>query len=145
MIIAQVFLATPIVNTIIGQRDRVLDIPGTMDRGEVLLVNLKRADHLGFSRDRARLIGNLLVNAFFNAALARQADTSRPFYVYIDEAYDYLSKDIETARKVGARRGKPVILRVDAATMHGQGFKFFVSANGVWLTHAVPPDYLARA
>jgi hypothetical protein len=90
------FLATPIINTIIGQRDRVLDIQSTMDRGEVLLVNLKRADHLGFSRDRARLIGNLLVNAFFNAALARQADTSRPYYVYIDEAYDYLSKDIES-------------------------------------------------
>jgi hypothetical protein len=90
------FLATPVVNTIIGQRDRVLDIQGAMDRGEVLLVNLKRADHLGFSRDRARLIGNLLVNAFFNAALGRKADRSRPFYLYIDEAYDYLTKDIES-------------------------------------------------
>jgi hypothetical protein len=90
------FLATPIINTIIGQRDRVLDVQGMMERGEVLLVNLKRADHLGFSRDRARLVGNLLVNAFFNAALARRADTSRPFYLYIDEAYDYLTKDIES-------------------------------------------------
>jgi putative RNA 2'-phosphotransferase len=36
----------------------------------------------------------------------------------------HLSKDVETARKVGARRGKPVILQVDAGKMHGAGFKF---------------------
>ena len=104
------FLATPVVNTIIGQRDRVLDIQGTMDRGDVLLVNLKRADHLGFSRDRARLIGNLLVNALFNAALARRAEASRPFYLYIDEAYDYLSKDIESILDQTRKFGLHVVL-----------------------------------
>ena len=56
----------------------------------------------------------------------------------------HLSKDMETARKVGARRGKPIILQVDAGTMHGQGFKFFLSVNGVWLTDAVPAVFLTR-
>ena len=56
----------------------------------------------------------------------------------------HLSKDTETARKVGARRGKPIILQVDARKMHGQGFKFFLSVNGVWLTESVPADYLTR-
>jgi putative RNA 2'-phosphotransferase len=56
----------------------------------------------------------------------------------------HLSKDMETARKVGARRGKPVILQVHAGEMHGQGFKFFVSDNGVWLTVSVPALFLAR-
>jgi putative RNA 2'-phosphotransferase len=56
----------------------------------------------------------------------------------------HLSKDVETARKVGARRGKPVILKVDAGRMHRDGHKFFLSANGVWLTDRVPPDYLSR-
>ncbi len=56
----------------------------------------------------------------------------------------HLSKDVETARKVGARRGKPVILKVDARQMHREGHKFYLSANGVWLTHAVPPGYLSR-
>ena len=51
----------------------------------------------------------------------------------------HLSKDVETARKVGARRGKPVILKVDAGRMHRDGHTFFLSANGVWLTDAVPP------
>ena len=56
----------------------------------------------------------------------------------------HLSKDVETACKVGARRGKPVILRVDAGKMHGQGFKFFLSVNGVWLTDSVPVAFLTR-
>lgn len=56
----------------------------------------------------------------------------------------HLSKDVETAQRVGARRGKPVILRVDAGLMHRDGHKFFVSANGVWLTDFVPPGYLSE-
>ena len=56
----------------------------------------------------------------------------------------HLSKDVETARKVGARRGKPVILTVDAGRMHRDGHKFLLSVNGVWLTESVPPDYLTR-
>jgi len=56
----------------------------------------------------------------------------------------HLSKDLETARKVGARRGKPVILHVDAGRMHREGHKFLLSANGVWLTDTVAPAYLTR-
>jgi putative RNA 2'-phosphotransferase len=51
---------------------------------------------------------------------------------------------VETARKVGARRGQPVILQVDAGGMHAAGFKFFLSANGVWLTDSVPAAFLVR-
>jgi putative RNA 2'-phosphotransferase len=56
----------------------------------------------------------------------------------------HLSKDVETARKVGARRGKPIILQVDARKMHDAGFKFFLSANVVWLTDTVPSTFLMR-
>jgi putative RNA 2'-phosphotransferase len=56
----------------------------------------------------------------------------------------HLSRDEETARKVGARRGKPILLKVDAGRMHAEGFTFFVSVNGVWLTDAVPSRFLAR-
>ncbi|MBK1660849.1 RNA 2'-phosphotransferase [Paracraurococcus ruber] len=56
----------------------------------------------------------------------------------------HLSPDIETATKVGARRGKPAILEVDAAAMAADGHVFFRSENGVWLTEAVPPSYLLR-
>lgn len=56
----------------------------------------------------------------------------------------HLSATVETARTVGARRGKPVLLHVDAAAMAGAGHAFQVSANGVWLTASVPPEYLHR-
>ncbi len=54
----------------------------------------------------------------------------------------HLSKDVETAVRVGSRRGKPVVLAVAAGKMAGDGFRFFVSANGVWLVDCVPPEYL---
>ncbi len=55
----------------------------------------------------------------------------------------HLSADLDTALKVGARRGKPVVLTVDAAAMNRDGHVFRVSANGVWLAAAVPPGYLS--
>src|SRR5213076_1215493 len=55
----------------------------------------------------------------------------------------HLSKDVETARKVEARRGEPVVLKVDAGGMHRAGHTFSLSGNGVWLTDAVPPDYVS--
>lgn len=55
----------------------------------------------------------------------------------------HLSRDVDTASRVGSRRGKPVILKIDAASMHSAGLLFFCSANGVWLTDHVPPQYIS--
>lgn len=55
----------------------------------------------------------------------------------------HLSLDIATANRVGGRRGEPVILKIAAASMHADGFRFFCSANGVWLTEQVPPQYIS--
>jgi putative RNA 2'-phosphotransferase len=54
----------------------------------------------------------------------------------------HLSKDVETARKVGMRHGRPVIFAIAAADMHQAGFTFYCSDNGVWLVDEVPPQYL---
>jgi putative RNA 2'-phosphotransferase len=54
----------------------------------------------------------------------------------------HLSPDRETALKVGRRYGRPVVLRIKAGEMQREGFEFFVSANGVWLTGHVPARYL---
>lgn len=54
----------------------------------------------------------------------------------------HLSKDRETAIIVGSRRGKPEILSINAPKMHQDGFKFYVSENGVWLTDHVPAEYI---
>ncbi|WP_411081682.1 RNA 2'-phosphotransferase [Streptomyces sp. cmx-18-6] len=54
----------------------------------------------------------------------------------------HLSPDRETATRVGARRGRPLVLTVDAGAMHRAGHVFRVSANGVWLADSVPPQFL---
>ena len=54
----------------------------------------------------------------------------------------HLSADIETAKKVGARRGKPLILTIRTEAMHESGHSFYLSANGVWLTDAVPAQFI---
>ncbi|MET9423168.1 MULTISPECIES: RNA 2'-phosphotransferase [unclassified Streptomyces] len=54
----------------------------------------------------------------------------------------HLSPDRETATRVGARRGRPVVLSVHAGALHRAGHVFRVSANGVWLTASVPPRFI---
>jgi putative RNA 2'-phosphotransferase len=54
----------------------------------------------------------------------------------------HLSADTETARNVGTRYGKPVIFKIDTGAMLAENFKFYVSANGVWLVEEVPPEFL---
>ena len=56
----------------------------------------------------------------------------------------HLSIAIETANSVGSRHGKPVILSINARAMHQAGFKFYLSENKVWLTDAVPAEYISQ-
>jgi putative RNA 2'-phosphotransferase len=54
----------------------------------------------------------------------------------------HLSKDRETAEKVGERRGSAIILTIRSEEMSRDGLVFYVSANGVWLTEHVPTKYI---
>jgi putative RNA 2'-phosphotransferase len=56
----------------------------------------------------------------------------------------HLSVDLATAHRVGARRGDHVVLEVQAGRMARDGFTFYRSSNGVWLTDEVPPKYLSQ-
>ena len=62
----------------------------------------------------------------------------------ISRLYVHLSKDIETANKVGKRHGKPIILKVHSGQMCREGIKFYLSENGVWLTKKVDVKYLEQ-
>ena len=48
--------------------------------------------------------------------------------------YVHLSTDIETATAVGKRHGEPVVYVIPARVMWEQGYEFYLSNNGVWLT-----------
>lgn len=56
--------------------------------------------------------------------------------------YVHLSKDIKTAENVGKRHGKEVVYRINSGQMYRDGYKFYLSENGVWLTKEVPVKYL---
>lgn len=79
--------------------------------------------------------------------------TAEKYVAMIDEQglipktrlYVHLSRDTDTAYKVGARHGTPVIYRVAAQQMAQDGYAFFLSENGVWLTKKVPAKYLDRS
>lgn len=78
--------------------------------------------------------------------------TGQKFEVSIDKMglipksrlYVHLSADRETAIKVGSRHGTPVVYRVDTGRMAGDGYIFYRSVNGVWLTKEVPAGYLLK-
>ena len=56
--------------------------------------------------------------------------------------YVHLSTDIQTAIQVGKRHGQPVVYQIDTQQMIHDGFIFYISANHIWLTKAVPVQYL---
>lgn len=78
------------------------------------------------------------VDRFLDAILAQGLKPMTRHHVH-------LSPDIETASRVGARRGSPVILRIAAGAMAGEEFVFRLSSNGVWLADTVPPRFIERA
>ena len=54
----------------------------------------------------------------------------------------HLSADLGVATEVGKRHGSPFVFKVDAKRMYKDGYKFYLSDNGVWLTDFVPKEYL---
>ena len=54
----------------------------------------------------------------------------------------HLSADETTAKKVGQRHGSPVVLKIKSKEMEAAGYVFFQSDNGVWLTKAVPLQFI---
>ncbi|RYY54605.1 MAG: RNA 2'-phosphotransferase [Chitinophagaceae bacterium] len=59
-----------------------------------------------------------------------------------ERTHVHLSDNPATAREVGARHGKPVVLEIDTAAMVADGFTFFISENNVWLSAMVPARYI---
>lgn len=54
----------------------------------------------------------------------------------------HLTENREIAGAVGRRYGKLIMLEIDSRQMAEDGFKFYKTANGVWLVESVPANYL---
>ena len=54
----------------------------------------------------------------------------------------HLTDDKAIAHSVGARYGEPIVLTVNSYQMFDDGYNFYLSENGVWLTDRVPVKYI---
>jgi putative RNA 2'-phosphotransferase len=54
----------------------------------------------------------------------------------------HLSPDVPTARMVGSRHGKPIVLLIGSELMYNDHFEFYLSDNNVWLVDHVPKNYI---
>lgn len=104
------FLSSPVVRRIVGQRDHALDLKKVMDNGEIIIVNL--ASKGALSPDNGRLLGTLLTSELFLQAVRRDQAIAhtKPFTLYIDECYDYLTSDIERMLDQTRKFGLHVVL-----------------------------------
>lgn len=58
--------------------------------------------------------------------------------------YVHMTQNFEVALQTGMRHGTPVVYSINTCQMQKDGYKFYISANGVYLTEEVPAQYLTR-
>jgi putative RNA 2'-phosphotransferase len=79
----------------------------------------------------------------YHGTATRSVDSIRESGLHsASRAHVHLSAEEETARNVGQRHGRPVVLTIAAGRMHRDGRAFYLSENDVWLTDAVPAEYI---
>ena len=54
----------------------------------------------------------------------------------------HLSSTRDLAMAVGARRGDPLVLSIEAKRMSDVGHNFYLSENNVWLCYHIPPEFI---
>jgi len=55
-----------------------------------------------------------------------------------------LARMSKQPQRLANATGKSFIFEVAAGQMYADGFEFFISENGVWLTDSVPVKYLHK-
>ncbi len=103
------FLSSSHLCRIFGTGRTALDFRSIMDESKIVLVNLKSSDYL--SPEQRRLFGTFLINEFYETALTRPSG-AKPFYLYLDEAGQYLSSEIGEALEQTIQKGLHFTLAV---------------------------------
>ena len=95
------FLQSPVVRNMVALGEPSIDLSQAMEEGWIVLVNLGGA----MSQESRKLLGALLVNTLFMKSLRRVPEKSRPFYLYLDEAYYFLNEDVSRILTEGRKFG----------------------------------------
>lgn len=82
---------------------------------------------------------------YHGTSITNGAEINKSGLIKMNRNHVHLSDERQTAYDVGMRyakyRNKIWIIGIDAKAMNRDGFKFFKSENGVYLTDHVPPEY----
>ena len=122
-----------------------------------IIVDTNDKKRYSFNDDKTRIRANQGHSIEIDLNLAAQVPPAVLFHGTADKYIDairqhglqkmnrhhvHLTAHEGTARNVGGRHGKPVVLIINALTMHQQSHVFYLSDNGVWLTDHVPPAFI---
>ncbi len=117
------FLMSERMRRIFGFGNGSLNLERCMNERHALIVNLQP---LHISADNARLLGTLITSELLQVARSRdnQLAEAAPFFCYLDEAYRFLSEDIEQAIDETRQKGLHYVLfhqRLSQLTEAGPG------------------------
>jgi putative RNA 2'-phosphotransferase len=146
---------TPVKNLLIGMSVNGFEI--SLDDLETLVANDNKGRY-SFSDDGTKIRANqghslylqrltfeecVPPNVLYHGTVATNLSDimSSKSLLKMKRHHVHLSDDISTAKSVGARRGKPIVLVINSEAMHENGHVFYKSTNGVWLTDNVPSKY----
>jgi hypothetical protein len=126
------FLTAPALRLVVGQKEHAIDFRAAMDKSEVVIVNL--GARTAFSYENGRVLGTMLINDLFLSALGRDEKVAQrhPFTLYVDEAYDFLSPDVERILDQTRKFGLHAVLahqRIGQLKERGEGV-FSAVMNG---------------
>lgn len=63
----------------------------------------------------------------------------------MNRTHVHMTDNLKVAQETADRRkGKSIILVIDAMQMSAHGHKFYKAANGVWLCNEVPPQFITE-
>lgn len=104
------FLRHRLIRNMVAQRGERFDVARMMDEGKVILAPLSQGL---IGQENSWLLGSLLVSRVYQAALSRQSvDESRrrPFFLYLDEAHNFVTPSIAAILSGTRKYGLGLIL-----------------------------------
>lgn len=122
-----------------------------------IVVSTNEKNRFAFNEDKSKIRANQGHSIDIELNLETQQPPAFLYHGTVDKFLDvikaeglkkmnrqhvHLSADKDTAVDVGSRRGKPIVLVINSGEMHQNGYSFYLSANGVWLTDHVPAAFI---
>lgn len=104
------FLRHRLIRNMVSQSGERFDVAKMMTEGKIILAPLSQGL---IGQENSWLMGSLLVSRFYQAALSRQSQDEqdrRPFYLYLDEAHNFVTPSIATILSGTRKYGLGLVL-----------------------------------